>query len=92
MGFEELKPLKGKPAEVLWFEQKVNIGSTQKQLARLVVAGEEKVSLDKTIRRFEIARQIAIWMPILFVVLAVVIVCAFDKNLRKKEADEQRSS
>ncbi|WP_349572449.1 hypothetical protein [Azotobacter salinestris] len=92
LGFEELKPLKGKSAEVLWFEQKVNIGSTQKQLARLIVEGEEKVSLEKTARRIDIGRQGAIWLPILFVFFMILMVRAFDKQLIGKEKDEQRNS
>lgn len=92
LGLEELKPLKGKPAEVLWFEQKVNIGSTQKQLARLIVEGEEKVSLEKTARRIDIGRQGAIWLPILFIVFMMLMVRAFDRQLRSKEEDEQRNS
>lgn len=91
LGFEELKPLKGKPAEVLWFEQKVNIGSTQKRLARLIVEGEEKVSLEKTAKRIDIGRQGAIWLPIAFIIFMALVVRAFDKQLISKEETEQRN-
>lgn len=91
LGFEELKPLKGKPAEVLWFEQKVNIGSTQKQLARLIVEGEEKVSLEKTARRIDVEKKIAIWLPIAFIVFMMLVIRAFDKQLKSKEEAEPRN-
>ncbi|WP_039803350.1 hypothetical protein [Azotobacter chroococcum] len=89
--FELLKSLSGKPAEVLWFEQKVNLGSIQKQLARLMVEGEEKISLEKTARKFDFEEKVSIWFSVGFLFFVVLVIRAFDKNIRSKEEDEQHN-
>lgn len=76
--FEQLKSLKGKNAEIMWFEQKVNIGSTQKRLARLVLEGNEIISLEKTESNINFGEKASALLSIGITFLMVLLVSNFE--------------
>lgn len=73
--FDEAKKLVGKRATIWWFEQTIFPFSTQRRLVRLVVDGQEKISLARTLQATRSASGNARWEAVgLFVFFVAVAV------------------
>lgn len=73
--------LNGKYGEVYWFEQKMDLFTKQKTLARLMVDGEEKYSFDKFEKFFLRAKKWIFWITIVLSSFGFIVVKAYDKKI-----------
>ena len=85
----EYEKLSGKPATVWWYEQPVYLFSTQKRLVRMVVAGEEKMSYEKTVRFTAIGAKWAVRVIFVVLVLFISIVIGFERMIRRQEHEQR---
>ncbi|MFZ5659598.1 MAG: hypothetical protein ACOY5C_07065 [Pseudomonadota bacterium] len=91
LSVQELKRLTGKPAAVWWFEQPVYPFATQHRLARLIVDGREKVSLEVTIKRVRRANEDAPWLAAGLLVFFVATAIYFERLARRIERGQADS-
>lgn len=86
---KEYERLAGKPATVWWYEQPVYLYTTQKRLVRLVAAGEEIRSYEKTVHFTEAAAKSAPWFIFVLLVLYISIEVGFERMIRRREHEQQ---
>lgn len=74
-----------RPATVWWFEQTIYPLSTQRRLVKLVVDGQEKVSIAMTEKRTDRASEDAPWFAVGLSVFFVLIAIYFERLARRIE-------
>ena len=82
--YSAYEELAGKPVTVWWFEQPVYLFVSQKRLVRLVVAGEERMSYEKTLMLTRHASDNALWFAGVLLILFVLIVIGFERRIRRQ--------
>lgn len=84
-GFNFLEVHKGKPAEVLWYNERNGLISTYQRLASLKVDGQELVSLKDTEQDLDLQRKGNNGFSFFMLVLMSFIFYIFDKLPDKKK-------
>ena len=87
--FDSLELYKGKPAEVLWFEQKEGFGSKFQRLARLEVNGKELVSLKETERSIKISHDGANFALGISLVLGILLELGLKQTERNRKENDK---
>lgn len=87
----EYEKLVGKPSTVWWYEQPIYLFMTQKKLVQLIVADEEKISRNNTVRITILAARDAPWFIFVVLVMFSSLVFGFERKIRRQE-DEQQTS
>lgn len=84
----EYPKLAGKPATIWWFEQPVYLFVTHKHLVRLVVAGEEKISYEKSLAWSRSSSKSAPWFIFIMLGLFTLIIVWFEFRIREQKNEQ----